>query len=360
MEPEELRASMPDPVRDAAYLNTGASGPSPRPVRDAMDGALDDHAEAHLEEPYTHESSVATETREAVASLVGASPDRVALTSNTTDGINVVADCFDWSADDTVVTTALEHPAGTLPWQRLAEVRGVGVRTVPGSGDDGIDRDAYKDAVRGATLVCISSVSWYGVSLPVAELVDIAHDAGADVVVDAAQSVGAENICVGDWGAEYVAAPAHKWLLGPWGSGFLYVAPEAQCDGQERVGYKSAVSPDDSPELREDARRFEVSTSSPALLAGTRAAVETLRSVGVGTVEDRISRLTDRLEERLGDRHVSTGGGLVRFADPEPDGTVARLKDDGVVVRSLPNGDLRASVHVFNTAEDVDRLTEAL
>jgi len=361
MTPEELRAEIPL-TDDVAYLNTGASGPSPRAVRDATDDAREAHSAAHAEDPYAYEAEVVDGARDAFASLVGAPSECVALTSNTTDGINTVADCFDWSADDAVVTTELEHPAGVLPWKRIADVRGVDLRTVPTEPDGvgSLDRDAYADAVRGATLVCLSSVSWYGVASPVSELVGVAHDAGAAVVVDAAQSVGAGDTDVTDWGADYVAAPAHKWLLGPWGAGFLYVAPDAPRKGQTRVGYKSAASPNGPVALHEDARRFEVSTSSPAVLAGARSAVETVREVGVGTVEDRVSRLTRRLEEQLGDRHLSTGGGLVRFEDATPDETVARLNDDGVVVRALPSGDLRASVHVFNTREDIDRLAEAL
>jgi selenocysteine lyase/cysteine desulfurase len=358
MDAEQLRDAIPI-VGEVTYLNTGASGPSPRQVREAMDEALGAHAEAHTDDPYGYESEVADETRKTVAPLLNAPSERIALTSNTTDGINVVAGCFDWTDEDVVVTTELEHPAGIFPWQRLSDVRGVEVRTVPADNET-LDRDAYKNAVQGATLVCFSSTSWYGVYLPVSELVGIAHDAGAAVVVDAAQSVGVEDIDVDDWGAEYVAAPAHKWLLGPWGAGFLYVSEDAPWEGQTRVGYKSAVSPNESTTLRDDAGRFEVSTSSPAVLAGTRAAVETVRSVGVDVIEERVTRLTDRLEQRLGDRHVSTGGGLVRFTDPTPDDTVARLKDEDVVVRALPDGNLRASVHVFNTAEDLDRLAEAL
>ncbi len=359
MTPEELRDSVPL-LDDTVYLNTGASGPSPRQVRDAVLGTYDEHAAAHADDPYGYESTTADETRESLAAFIGAPPDTVALTANTTHGINVAADCFDWSEDDAVVTTALEHPAGVLPWQRLADTHGIETRVVPAGDDRPLDIDAYKDAVRGAKLVCFSAVSWYGVRLPVSELVDTAHDAGASVVIDAAQSVGAEGVEVNNWGAEYVAAPAHKWFLGPWGVGFLYVSPDAPLEAQTRVGYKSASSPNEDATLRDDARRFEVSTSSPPLLAGARAAVETLRGVGVDTVEERVSRLVSRLERRLGDRHISTGGGLVRFTDPTPDETVERLKDDGVVVRSLPNGDLRASLHVFNTADDVDRLVESL
>lgn len=360
MNPDELREDIPL-LDGCVYLNTGASGPTPRRVRERMDEARKTHAEAHADGPYGNEGDVADETREAVASLLNAPSERVALTSNTTDGINTVADCFDWGTDDAVVTTELEHPAGVLPWERVAEVHGADARVVPTENDGTrLDRDAYADAVEGATLVCLSSVSWYGVRLHVEELVDVAHDAGASVVVDAAQSVGAEEIDVDEWGAEYVAAPAHKWLLGPWGAGFLYVADDAPTESQTRVGYKSAVEPNESAALHDDARRFEVSTSSPAVVAGTRAAVETVESVGLSAVEERVSRLVSRLEEGLGESHLSTGGGLVRFSDTSPDETVERLEKEGVVVRSLPNGDLRASVHVFNTDNDIERLLGSL
>lgn len=361
-EPEEIRDDIPI-LDDTVYLNTGSSGPSPRRVRDAVRGALDAHAEAHGSDgyPYGNEGKVAEETREAFASLLNAPTERLALTSNTTDGINIAADCFDWRSEDTVVTTSLEHPAGTLPWKQVSEVHGTEMRMVPTTEDGAeLDVDAYKEAVRDATLVCLSSVSWYGVSLPVGELVDVAHEAGAAVVVDAAQSVGAHNVDVEEWGAEYVACPAHKWLLGPWGVGFLYVSPEAPAEAQTRVGYKSAPEPTQSAELHDDARRFEVSTASPALYAGATEAVEIHEEVGVETIETRISRPVSRLEDGLGERHLSSGGGLVRFDDPTPDETVERLRNSDVVIRSLPNGDLRASVHVFNTDDDVDRLLEAL
>jgi len=358
MKSEELRDEI-SLLDDYAYLNTGASGPSPRSVREAIDEGFKAHAAAHAEKPYAHEGEVADGTRAAVASLLNVSPEKIALTSNTTDGINIVADCFDWRSDDVIVTTELEHPAGVLPWERIAEVHGAEVRVVPTDGTH-LDREAYADAVKDATLVCLSSVSWYGVSLPVEELVETAHEAGASVVVDAAQSVGAERVDVNDWGADYVAAPAHKWLLGPWGVGLLYVADDAPVEAQTRVGYKSAVEPNESATLHEDARRFEVSTSSPALFAGARAAVETLENVGFRNVEERVSRLVSRLEDGLGDSHISTGGGLVRFNDPTPKEMVERLKDEGVVIRSLPNGDLRASLHVFNTPEDIERLLDGL
>jgi selenocysteine lyase/cysteine desulfurase len=114
-----------------------------------------------------------------------------------------------------VVRTDLEHPAGVLPWTLAHQRHGVERRVL--ETDQGhLDTDDVKDAVEGARLVCLSSISWnYGTRLPVAEVVEIAHDAGAEVLVDAVQSVGQVDVDVEAWGADYVAAVSHKWLLGP-------------------------------------------------------------------------------------------------------------------------------------------------
>ncbi len=356
--PAALRDEIPL-LEDVVYLNTGASGPTPRTVQAAVEDGFADHADAHHGSPYPHASEVADDVRATVAGFVGTSADEVALTSNTTEGLNAVADCYRWSSDDRVVTTELEHPAGVLPWRRLERVHGVDVEVVDGDAD-GLDRDGFHDAVEGATLVCFSSRSWMAVDIDVERLVDVAHDAGADVVVDAAQSIGAEDVDFTDWGAEYVAAPGHKWLMAPWGTGLLYVDSDVDGEAQTRAGYRSVASPHGSGELRDSARRFELSTESPALRRGLEAAVEVSASVGTDAVESHVEELTERLRDGLGDRVVSSAGGLVRFTDPALEETVERLQDEGVVLRSLPGDCLRASLHAFNTAEDVDRLLEAL
>lgn len=328
-------------------------------MQDAVDDGFSDHADAHRGSPYPSASDVADDVRTTVAGFVGASPDEIALTSNTTEGINAVADCYRWTEDDRVVTTELEHPAGVLPWRRLERVHDVDVEVVSGD-PDGLDREGFHESVEDATLVCVSSRSWMAVDLDVEELVEAAHDAGADVVVDAAQSVGAHPVDVAEWGAEYVAAPGHKWLMAPWGTGFLYVDEDVSGEAQTRIGYRSARSAFESADLHDDARRFELSTESPALGRGLEAAVEVQGSLDPEQIESHVGGLANRLRDGLGDRVVSSAGGLVRFTDPAPDDTVERLQRDDVVLRSLPDGCLRASLHAFNTAEDVDRLLEAL
>jgi len=368
MDPAELRADIPVLER-VNYMNTGAAGPSPRRVVDAMEGTIEHHeyespaAEGMYEAAFGRLDDV----REDVADHLNADPEEIALTTNTTDGIGRVAAAMDWSSDDVVVRTDIEHPAGILPWQRLRDRYGVEVRVV-NTRRNYVDRRAFEAAVEDATLVAFSSLCWTtGARLDVEDLVDIAHDAGARVIVDAVQSVGQHPVDVKEWGADAIAAAGHKWLLGPWGAGFLYVDREFAAElHPAQVGYRGVEDSHADPyELKPGAQRFEIGTDTPAPHAGLQEAIATIEDVGFDTITSRVSRLTDRLKDGVGeDRLVSPPAyesGLVSFHVDDPEDTVERLQGEGIRIRSLPDGEtVRASLHVFNTEEDVDELLGAL
>jgi len=374
MDPETLRADCPA-FDEGCYLNTGASGPSPRRVVEAAD-EFQRHHQYHApreEGMYTAAMAELTQTREAVAGLLDTGTDHIALTQSTVDGINHVAGALDFQPGDVVVRTDLEHPAGVLPWQRLREVAGIEIRELPT--DRGrLSLDAVKDAVDGARLVCLSSIAWnYGTRLPVRAVVEIAHDAGAQVLVDAVQSPGQMPVAVEEWGADFAAASGHKWLLGVWGAGFLYVA-EPERHEPRRIGYFSVEFDDEDAsngdsdggayQFRPNARRFELGTTAVAPHVALATAIETMESVGLGSIEARIERLTDRLKSGLGDRLLSPAesrSGLVTFAADDPEALVERLAAGGIQIRSIPEPHAcRASVHAVNTEADIDRLLDAL
>ncbi|RCU48501.1 aminotransferase class V-fold PLP-dependent enzyme [Haloplanus salinus] len=368
MDPEDLRAAIPACDR-GVYLNTGASGPAPRHVVDATADFLDHHEYVAPVEEGAYPAAFETfdETREVVADFLGADPQEIALTDSTADGIARVAAAIDWAPGDTVVRTDLEHSAGVIPWWNLRD-RGVEV-TVLDTEAGRVDLDALTDAVSDpdTRLLCCNSITWnYGTQLPISTIVDIAHEHDTLVLVDAVQSPGQVPVDVGEWGADFVAAAGHKWLLGPWGAGFLYVDREVADELTPGVvGYRSVADTGaDDLELKPGAPRLEVGTTSPAPYHGLTAAIDTVEALGYDTVTGRIERLTDRLKEGLGDRLLSPHNyesGLVAFTADDPAGLVERLADEGVHVRSLPYPDaVRASVHVFNTAGDVDALLDAL
>jgi cysteine desulfurase/selenocysteine lyase len=367
MTPGELRADTPA-LHEDVYLNFGAHGPSPRYVVEAADEFVRSHEyETNTRnDPYEVAFAAYDRVRERVATFVGADADEIALTESTTAGINAVANAIDWEPGDIVVRTDLEHPAGVLPWERLRE-RGVEVRVVE-TERGRIDTDAFAAAVADAKLACFSAVTWtHGTVLPVSELVDIAHDAGALALVDAVQVPGQLPMDVRDWGADVVAAAGHKWLLGVWGGGFLYVDRSvADSLRPSTVGYRSVETPTaDSFEFAAGARRFEVGSANPAAHVALREAIDVIDDVGVDTIRRRSRDLTSRFTDAVPDDRLLSPAepesGLVTVDVDDPSSAVERLRDRGVVVRALPNPSaVRASIHAVNTTDDVDRLTEAL
>lgn len=370
MDPTALRESIPA-LESGVYCNWGAAGPSPRQVVEAAESALEHHEydAPTAEGPYTAAFDAFDEARAAVAGFLGADPDEIALTESTTDGINRVAGAIDWNEGDVVVRTDLEHAAGVLPWQRLERERGVDVRVLE-TEDGRLDLEDLEAVARDARLVCLSSLTWtHGTRLPVADVVEIAHEAGALVLVDAVQGPGQVPVDVREWGADFVAGAGHKWLLGPFGSGFLYV-----CEGvvdehdlvPQAIGYRSVQNENDAVyRLEPGARRFEVATSSPAPHAGLVGAIERLEAVGLEAIGRRIESLTDRLKDGIPEERLLSPrefeSGLVTIADDDPEATVERLAEEGIVIRSLPDPEaVRVSVHAVNTAAEVDRVLEEL
>lgn len=367
MKPAEVRSSTPA-LAEGAYLNFGASGPSPQPVLDATADCIRYHETdaPHNEGAYPCAFDWFDSTRERVADFVGADTDEVALTSSTADGIASVAASIDWNPGDVVVRTDLEHPAGVLPWWNL-ERRGVEHRVLD-TADGHVDLDALDDAVSDARLLCLNTITWnYGTRLPVDAIVEVAHDHDCFVLVDAVQSFGQMPVDVHDWGADVVVGAGHKWLLGVWGAGVLWIDGSLANDLEPAtVGYRSvedASAPD--PAFKPGAPRFEVGTTSPGPYAGLQEAIDIAEAVGFDTIEAEIERLTDRLKDGLGDRLISPRAyesGLVTFGADDPEGLVEQLGDRAVVVRHLPypEGAVRASVHAYNTEADVDALLDAL
>ena len=367
--PADVRASVPvfDRLR---YLNTGASGPSPRRIVEAAQHGIEAHEWGAASDPgpYPHAFGLYEDVRADVAGFLGADPEEIALTGSTADGITRIAGGMEWEPGDAIVRTDLEHPAGVLPWKRL-ERQGCEVRVVP-TADGRLDRDAYRDAVAGAKLVCLSALTWnYGTHLPVSELVAEAHDAGASVLVDAVQVPGQTPFDVTAWGADAVAMASHKWMLGVWGAGILYVDSDVIGEFTPgRIGYRSVTDPAaDEYELKPGAARFEVGTASPAPYAALSASIDLLEDVGLDTIDAHIHDLAERFVDGVPDDRLYSPAdpesGLVTVRVDDPESTVDRLREEyDVVVRSLPGptGAVRASLHVYNTPEDVDRLLTGL
>jgi L-cysteine/cystine lyase len=372
--PAAARAELPS-LGAEAYLNTGGCGPLTRAAAAAMaewaSEALARGRGSLAGFGRTEAASVAL--RDDLGRLLG-DPDgaRIALTGNTTDGLNRVAWGVDLGPGDEIVTPALEYPGTLVLLANLARRRGATLRLIDPEGSEE-DLEAAVAEVAGARtrLVVVSHVSWStGALLDVAGAVRSARRAGAVVAVDAAQSAGAIPLHAAALGADAVAFPAHKWLLGPEGLGALWVSPEAQ----ERIdltftGYETGRDhrPDGGLTPHPGARRHEAATLPAALLPAWRASMRWMEEevgwerVFAGT---RAAQAAGReaLAAIPGVRVSTPPGpqaGLVSFTvdGHAPEAVAGRLAEDGVIARWMRHpAVLRASLGFFTDDDDVARL----
>ena len=381
MDVARLRSQIPTTQR-MTYLNTGWAGPSPTPVAQAIEARLEYESERGRTSPEIIESRDEThwKAKEAVASLLNASPSEVHLTQNTTEGLNAVVSGLPWNPGDEIVTFDLEHPGVLLPALQLQKTRGVRARVLRISAD--VTHDQVLARLDGALnertrMVIMSHIEYSsGLRMPVKEIGELAHRRGAWLLLDGAQTAGHVTVDVRDLDCDFYSIPGQKWLLGPDQTGALYIRedliPLIEPTG---IGYRSAerVLYPDGYELRKDIDKLRVSSTSAALRAGLLAAIGFVQDVGTKRIEERNLSLASSLKAGLASITGVTVlspmdgpgcSGLVSFTVDrmEPEEAVARLWDSHrVLVREVPYPScVRASLDFFNTEEEVERVVEAV
>ncbi|WP_435015449.1 aminotransferase class V-fold PLP-dependent enzyme [Tundrisphaera sp. TA3] len=357
-----------------AYFDHAAVAPLPRRSGEAIRSWVADQ-ESNGVVHWPNWGRKIEEARANLARLIGAEVSEIAFIPNTTTGIGIVAEGFPWKPGDSVVTAAEEYPSNLYPWMNLAD-RGVSLRTVPTRDDGRIWVEDLADAIDGSTrLLTISHVEFAsGFRNDLDRLSELCRERGVALFVDAIQGLGPLTLDVRRTPIDFLAADGHKWLLGPEGAGVLYL----RSDWIERlrpigVGWKSVVSSYNVAgakfALRPGAERWEGGSFSMAPLQAFAEGIKMFLEIGPEVVSERILDRAEAVRELArsagwtiaGSARPEDRSGIVALEHPsvDPDAFALGVRDRGIAL-ACRRGRVRVSPHIYNDADDLGRLAEAL
>ncbi len=334
---ERIRAGFPILSRkvaggkDLVYLDNAATTQKPQSVIDAMTRYYEE-SNANVHRAVHTLAAEATEQYEAardnLASWFGTTRDNLIFTSGTTEAINLVA--WGWArsnlkSGDAVVITEMEHHADIVPWQLLAEEKGIEIRVVPIDTErDTLDMEIFAASLPGTKLVCVVHTSnVLGVENPIDDIISKSRNAGAKVLIDAAQAAPHMRIDFEGMGADFVAISGHK-MCGPTGIGCLLATSESI---EEMEPFMSGGDMIETVTMEKSTfatgpQKFEAGTPKIAEAIGFSAAAEYLSQFDMNAVHTHIRGLAEYTASELksvrgitvyGDHSIPEGSGVVSF-----------------------------------------------
>ncbi|GAA2423283.1 aminotransferase class V-fold PLP-dependent enzyme [Actinomadura vinacea] len=379
-----LRAETPGCEQVTHLNNAGAALPA-RPVIDAVAGHLELESLIGGYEAAERAAPAVERFYDAVAGLIGADRDEIAYVENATRAWDMAFYSVPFERGDRILTTTSEYPSNTIPYQQLAERRGVRVDVVPDDADGQLSLDVLKaELAKGdVRLVSINHVPTYnGLINPAAEIGRLCRAANVLYLLDACQSVGQLRVDVAEIGCDMLSGTGRKFLRGPRGTGFLYVRRPI-LDTLEPPFldlHAASWTASGTYEIRDDARRFENWERYVAGQIALGVAADQAAGLGLDAIEERVTalaaRLRDALSERPGVTVLDRGrrrSAIVTFTVDGHDATALKmsLREQGINVSVTQGGQMRydaaavpaavrASVHYYNTEEELARLVAAV
>jgi selenocysteine lyase/cysteine desulfurase len=363
-------------AQERTYLNAASAALMPAETEAAITGwqrDLADHGTLNFDE--VAEDRVFDTLRASFAGLIGAGPTDVAIASCATELIASVAWAVMPPRGSTIVTTEVVFPSTAYPWARVARHTGAEIEFVPS--DQGVvNQDRLVAAIdRGASVVALSHVEYAtGQRYDLARIGEAARRAGAFLLVDASQSLGAVPFSVAETPVDAIVTTSYKWLCGSFGVGLLYLSPEWQTRlDPGLIGWRTHAEiydlRADRMVMHPDARRFEFGTMAYGCAIGLERSIEYLRTIGIDRIFADDVALADRLvaglrglgAEIVTPQEPGTRSTIVsaRFPGREPKAVVRQL-DAARVVASARRDLVRFSPHLYNTTDDIDRALDVL
>jgi len=373
---DQIRTQFPL-TQNRTYLNNGTFGPAPFPVQKAMEESLqliNTSGEYGSTEP----------EREKLASFLGIKTSELSLTHNTTEGINIMAWGIALNQGDEVILTNHDHVGNALPWLNRAKLHGIVLKAFSPAPTQAENLDLIKSLITKKTkVIAIPHVTCTtGLVFPIKEIAEFAKKQGILTAVDGAHGAGTFDLNLEALGCDFYAGCCHKWLLGPSGTGFLYVREELidqlqtfHVGGGSDAGWDLFTNPPVLNGYVASAHRFDYGTQSTTLMKGVSAAAAFHQVIGKEKVEIRIRELNQYLFEGLSDfknqlEILSTeeAASRISMVSFRPKNTTYqelgnKLSQDGFRIRQVPEGKvnaIRVSTHIYNSKLEIDLFLEAL
>jgi len=354
------------------YLNSGSYCALADSVREAINAYMDDRLQvgANWDVWVTKNEAV----RRAMAAVLRAAPDEIAVTASASAGLNALASALDFKPPrNKVVVSDFEFPTNAQIWH-AQEPRGARIVHVPKTADGDIPLESFARLIDAETqLVAVTHVCFRnGARLDIPGIVRLARERGARVLLDCYQAVGGLTVDVKQLDVDFAVGGMLKYLLGTAGIGFLYVRgsliPTLTPTHSGWFAQENIFAMDITANRpASSARRFEAGTPAVVNCYAAEAGLKIILEVGTETIEQRVRALTRRcLEglERIGWASVTPAedarrGPMVCVPSREPGRLFAALMEQDIVT-SFRDDNIRATVHFYNSEDDIERFIAAL
>jgi cysteine desulfurase / selenocysteine lyase len=371
---------------DRIHFNNAGASLMPRPVIAAVIQHLELEARIGGYEAADAERERVEDVYRSCARLINCRSDEIALFENATHAWDAVFYALPFQAGDRIVTSRAEYGSNYMAYLQVAHERDVEIVVIGDDADGQIDLDELRSKLdERVKLISLTHVpTGGGLVNPAVEVGEVAREAGILYLLDACQSVGQMPVDVGQIGCDFLATTGRKFIRGPRGTGFLYVDHHRIAELHPRVVQvgSAAWTATDRYTLKEDARRFETWEVSYALRLGLGRAIDYALEQGIFAIWERVTTLAARLRGQLAAINgVATHDlgrtkcGIVTFTvdgvDSEDLLTSLRAQSINVDISSPEFSRLdfearslrpmvRASVHYFNTTDEIDRFCETV
>jgi cysteine desulfurase / selenocysteine lyase len=358
-------------TKDRIYFNNGTFGPAPYRVLKALETA---NSEINISGEYGNSDL----ERIKLAEYLGIKSSELSLTHNTTEGINIMAWGLPLQAGDEVILTTHEHAGNALPWLNRAKLHGIVLKTFEPANTQSENLELIKSLITPKTRVIgIPHVTCTtGLVFPIKEISAFAKSKNIYTAIDGAHGAGTFNLNLKELGCDFYAGCYHKWMLGPSGTGFLYVKEDLLDElqailigGHTDTGWDMTVNPPIFKGYVPTAHRYDYGTQSKSLFVGVAAATDFHLEIGKAKIEDRLKELNSYLYDGLTEFKAKID--ILTPAEEESRISLVSLRPKTITyqelgvklaeakfrIRQVPEGGvnaIRVSTHIYNTKKEID------